>query len=142
MQHLIWVLVWVICAGAVVRCQGEFPYLSFRGENLTNHSFVNLNDVGPTVGSEIQCRTDLETCCNAASGPDRGNWYGPDGARLPFSGDGVVYLVRLSQYVSVRRNGIVGLPDEGIYQCTIPVMSANTTTSANLYVGVYFVRGI
>ena len=61
------------------------PYVSFMGTNLSNHSFVDLTQVGTAKdGSDsVQCHTDLSTCCNAAAGSDRGDWYFPNGTQLP-----------------------------------------------------------
>ena len=41
-----------------------------------------------TSGSDsVQCLTDLSTCCSGNEGPHRGDWYFPDGIRLPFTGE-------------------------------------------------------
>ena len=42
-----------------------FPYVSFLGQTLANHSYVNFSLVGPlSNGSDsVQCHTDLTTCC-------------------------------------------------------------------------------
>ena len=34
----------------------------------------------------VQCITDLSTCCSGAQGNHHGDWYFPDGTRLPFYG--------------------------------------------------------
>ena len=59
----------------------SFPYVSFRGQTLANHSYVDLSEVGDDIsGSDsVQCITDLETCCSSPQGPHRGNWFFPDG---------------------------------------------------------------
>ena len=63
------------------------PYVSFMGIHLPNHSYVDITLVGDTKGTigsdSVQCHTDLSTCCNAAAGPDRGDWYFPNGTQLP-----------------------------------------------------------
>ena len=48
--------------------------------------------------------TDLRTCCSGAQGAHRGDWYFPDGTRLPlpFHSDGI-YVTRYLQ----RRNSLV-----------------------------------
>ena len=40
-----------------------FPYVSFSGQNLANHSYVDLCLVGYS-GDSVQCHTDLTTCCS------------------------------------------------------------------------------
>ena len=63
-----------------------FPYVSFNGQTLANHSYVDLSLVGNDgSGSDsVQCHTDLSTCCSSNQGPHRGDWYFPNGTRLPF----------------------------------------------------------
>ena len=72
---------------SLVYCQ-TFPYVSFRGQTLPNHSYVDLSQVGddPSGSDGVQCITDLTTCCANTDGPHRGDWYFPDGTRLPFAG--------------------------------------------------------
>ena len=111
------------------------PYVSFMGTNLTNHSYVDLNRVGDAVDDGVQCHTDLSTCCNRVAGDDRGDWFFPDGDRLPFPSPANIVESREPQLVALRYSGS-GTPVSGIYCCTIP-----TTTSAPdreiVYVGVY-----
>ena len=46
-----------------VNSQAEYPYVSFMGETLPNHAYVDLSLVGnDDSGSDsVQCHTDLET---------------------------------------------------------------------------------
>ena len=53
--------------------QTEYPYVSFMGETLPNHSYVNLNLVG--YNGSVQCHTDLITCCNGSD--HHGEWTLP-----------------------------------------------------------------
>ena len=55
----------------------NFPRVSFRGQTLANHSYVNLSQVGDGSGgsSVVQCHTDLSTCCSGPQGPHRGDWW-------------------------------------------------------------------
>ena len=62
------------------------PYVSFMGESLPNHSYVNLSLVGGVgSGNNVVCHTDLVSCCSSYQGPHRGDWYFPNGDRLPFN---------------------------------------------------------
>ena len=62
------------------------PYVSFMGETLPDHNYVNLSLVGSyNSGNEIVCRTDLTTCCSGNQGANRGDWYFPNGDRFPYS---------------------------------------------------------
>ena len=121
------------------------PYLTFMGETLPNHAFVDLSLVGIAGdGSDsVQCRTDLGTCCSNAQGSARGDWYFPSGGRLPFNIPNVVYEHRTAQRVDLRRNGNADMPS-GIYHCYIEtnaVNSADNTDRETIYVGLYATGG-
>ena len=116
------------------------PYISFMGTNLTNHSYVNLTLVGNLLNASdsVQCHTDLKTCCNATAGPDRGDWFFPNGMRLGFNLLGVdIYQVREeTQRVDMRRRN--NSDTSGIYCCIIETNavhneSGRETVCAGLY---------
>ena len=125
----------------------SIPYVSFIGETLPNHAFVNLSLVGNADdGSDsLQCHTDLVTCCNRTQGADRGDWYFPSEDRLQFYGDpGDIYEQRIAQQVDIRRrnNG----DTSGIYRCAIEtnaVRSDMTEITAReiVYAGLYSTGG-
>ena len=58
-----------------VHSQTEFPFVSFMGETLPNHSYVDLNEVGDPshIASDAseQCHTDLSSCCSGGQGEHR-----------------------------------------------------------------------
>jgi len=113
------------------------PYVSFMGTNLTNHSYVNLTLVGRAEdgGDSVHCHTDLSTCCTDAQGPDRGDWYFPNGERLQFN-NGSIYQYHGDQRVDLRRrnNG----DTSGIYNCTIETNAVNDNDGREtVYVGLY-----
>ena len=112
------------------------PYVSFMGTNLPNHSYVDLTLVGRPEdgGDSVQCHTDRDTCCSSAQGDDRGDWYFPNGNRLPFNGD--IYEHRDAQRVDLRRrnNG----DTSGIYRCDIETNAVNDDDGREtVYVGLY-----
>ena len=112
------------------------PYLTFMGNNIPNHGYVNLNTVRNASTNDVQCHTDLNTCCSGAQGPDRGDWYFPNGNRLPFSGSGDVYEVRYGRLVLVRYTGSGGT--SGIYRCDIETSAVNDNDGhETVYVGLY-----
>ena len=118
------------------------PYVIFMGETLPNHSYVDLSLVGGIdSGNEVVCHTDLSTCCVAGSGSDRGDWYFPNGDRLPFPGSHPLVESRLHQRVELQQGAGSGNIPSGIYRCDIEtraVHSANNTdTRETLYVGFY-----
>ena len=50
----------------VVQCQTA-PYVSFMGQTLADHFYVNISQVG-TGSDRVQCHTDLSTCCTNSQG--------------------------------------------------------------------------
>ena len=125
-----------------VYCQ-NFPYVSFMGQTLANHSYVDLGQVGTTDANSLMCHTDLATCCSSTQGPYRGDWFFPNGTRLSLSG--VVYESRSPQLVQLRRMHSTSNGPWGIYRCNIPTVSVHdelATSSAELvYVGLYPANG-
>ena len=129
----------------------SFPYVSFMDQTLVNHSYVDLSQVGrPDAGGGgegVQCITDLATCCTSTDGPHRGDWYFPDGTRLPFPAFNVdTYEARVSQGVDLRRNIGINSPTAGIYRCDVPTIAVNDDTDTSVrdtpvYVGLYTASG-
>ena len=112
------------------------------GENLPDHSYVDLSLVGGIdSGNVVECHTDLSTCCHGGAGLDRGDWYFPSGDRLPLHGPLVER--RLFQRIELARGIGSGSAPSGIYHCSIEtnvVHSADntdTTTRETVYVGLY-----
>ena len=80
---VIWIL--LILMSQACYCDGEeFPHVSFNGVVLANHSYVNLLLVNNTESGSVQCHTDLGSCCRAAQGFHRGDWFFPNGSVLGF----------------------------------------------------------
>ena len=130
-----------------VHSQQTFPYVSFMGQTLANHSYVDLSLVGRSdliggVGGEgVQCITDWATCCNSTYGAHRGDWFFPDGTRLPFAATHVhTFEVRVQQGVEIRRNSDANSPI-GIYRCDIPTNAVHDDEDIlvrdTVYVGLY-----
>ena len=125
------------------------PYVSFMGETLPNHAYVNLSLVGEDgSGSDsVQCHTDLGTCCTNSQGYHRGDWSAPDSEmRLPLpSQSGDIYEVRGPQRVDLRRRNNVDMPS-GIYRCYITTEAVHDnndiTVRESVYVGLYASGGI
>ena len=131
----VWVLI-CICAHSLA--QQTFPYVSFMGQALANHSYVDLNLVGSGSDS-VQCHTDLNTCCSGAQGSHRGDWYFPNGTRLQFEGD--IREHRVAQRVDLRRLNNANGPS-GIYYCDISTVAAHDTSVRDrVYTGLYATGG-
>ena len=84
----------------------------------------------------MECHTDLTSCCRGDDGVHRGEWYFPNGARLPFPQSTGIYQSRDTQRVDLRRN-----PKSfgsGIYHCDIAVSDGNDiAVKDKVYVGLY-----
>ena len=97
----------------------------------------------PDAGGEgVQCITDLSTCCNSSQGSHRGDWFFPDGTRLPFvATNNDTFEVRQNQRVDIRRNSGANSPTGGIYHCDIPTFAVHDDTNISVrdtvYVGLY-----
>ena len=112
------------------------PYLTFMGNNIPNNSYVDLNTVGNDDTNDVRCHTDLDMCCSIFQGPYRGDWYFPNGNRLPFSGSGNVYEFRGAQVIALRYTGS-GAPS-GIYRCDIETNAVSDNDGHEImYVGLY-----
>ena len=126
----------------------SFPHVSFYGQTLANHSYVDLSLVGDDYysGSDgVQCHSDLNTCCSHPQGPHRGDWHLPNGIRLPIPGGGDIFEARGPQRVALhRRNN--ALPPTGIYRCDIPTNAVHSYTDRSVrdtvYVGLYNSAGM
>ena len=127
------------------------PYVTFMGETLPNHAYLDLSLVGDIEsGSDsntVQCHTDLTTCCRG-SNTHLGDWIPPNSEeRLPLPGDVDADIVgrRLAQRVDiVRRNN--GMMPVGIYRCDIPTVAVHHPTMRpvrdSVYVGLYVGGGM
>ena len=130
-----------------VHSQIEYPYVSFMGETLPNHTYVNLSLVGNDgSGSDsVQCHTDLDSCCTSMQGAHRGDWYPPDSElTLPLlHQQGDIYEVHGSQRVDLRRRNNADMPS-GIYRCRIATNAVHDDDLAArelVYVGLYATGG-
>ena len=83
--------------------------------------------------------TDLATCCTSSGGPYRGDWYFPDGTRLPFPAPNVdTFEVRGSQRVDLCRTSGVNSPTVGICHCDIATIAVYDYRDRDtVYVGLY-----
>ena len=125
-----------------VHCQ-HVPYVSFMGQTLANHSYVDLSLVGDDIsGSDsVQCITDLSACCSGSEGGYRGDWYFPNDTRLPISVSGdIMFESRVAQKVDLRSRNNANSP-VGIYRCDIATIAVHHNTNLSVrdtvYVGLY-----
>ena len=100
-----------------------------------NNSNVILEDIGEGDDA-LLCITNRTACCRppytGEMMPTLGNWYFPNGTRVPTLGVGWDFYKDRGQMVvgmHRRRGG-----EEGIYRCEIPDTMNVTQT---IYIGVY-----
>ena len=141
MSALAFLLFWSLVE---VHAQTEYPYVSFMGVTLPNHSYVDLALVGTETsdpGNTVRCHTDLTTCCSALHGIHRGDWYLPNGDRLMLSSGGSdIYVSHGGLRVDVsRRNDAIS--PSGIYHCEIATSAVHDDNDLSVretvYVGLY-----
>ena len=124
------------------------PYVSFMGNNLPNHAYVELTLVGTAngdPGNVVRCITDLGTCCTSSQGVHRGDWFFPNGDSLPLKSPGInIFEVRGAQQVALRRRNNAMEPS-GIYRCDVPTVTVHDDTDLSVretvYVGLYLPSG-
>ena len=142
-------LLFVLWCLVEVHSQQTFPYVSFMNQTLANHSYVDLSLVGDDAhGSDnVQCVTNLGTCCGSAQGLYRGDWYSPGSTdRVLFSNEGGdIFEQRAAQRVDLRRRNSATSPI-GIYSCEIATVavhddSDSSVRDAPVYVGLYTASG-
>ena len=121
-----------------------FPYVSFMGQTLADHSYVDLSTMGSANDSSVVCHSDLSTCCSGGQGIHRGDWYFPNGTVLPFAGNSVpIGEGHGAQVAVIRRTTATG--PTGIYRCDIPTNAVHHPTDLSVrdsvYVGLYITGG-
>ena len=119
-----------------------FPYVSFKGQTLANHSYVDFILVGkPKYGGDsVQCHTDLTTCCSSGQGIHGGDWYFQNRTRLLLPIFANIYESHEKKRVDLRR--LSATSPTGMYYCdiaTVDVHDNETThlTRKRVYVGLY-----
>ena len=132
-------LLLLICFFVKVQCQ-DYPYISFRGETLSNHSYVDLDSIQSGGEDIVDCHTDLDTCCSITEGVHRADWYTPSGDRLYFSARDHLFERRGDRRVVLRRSDNFGILT-GIYRCDAPTNDIHDEhdifVRASVYVGLY-----
>ena len=115
---------------AVAVC--SVPHVTFMGETLVNHSYVEIDRVGNSDGgsNSIQC---------SFNSSDDTVWYFPNSTRLPYSNeshDGI-YQLQVSSRVDIHLT-TASTPSIGMYYCEISTAGVGNIKS---YVGLFNSRG-
>ena len=138
---LLCVLLCLLWSLVEVQSQTEYPYLTFNGNNLSNHSYVDITQVEDKIRN-VQCHTDLVTCCSDSKVLPPGDWFAPgsDTRLRRRSEGGDIFQDRNSQVVHLRRRNNANSPT-GIYRCFIATNAVHEDSDGSvgetLYVGLY-----
>ena len=106
-------------------------WFSLRNTPYQNNSIVILENIGEDDDA-LLCITNQTACCQPPYTGALGNWFFPNGSRVPSSGrQWDFHRTRGQMVVQMhrRRGG-----EEGIYHCKIPDTFGFTQT---IYIGVY-----
>ena len=114
-------------------------WFSLRNTTYQNNSIVTLEDIGEN-DTALFCMTQFTTCCRSRNGSVLGQWFFPNGTKVPS-----IYVNQTSRpklkwdFYRTREKMMVLLHRRGggvagIYHCKIPD-SMNVTQ--NIYIGVY-----
>ena len=130
-----------------VHSQTEYPYVSFMGENLTNHSYVHLAQVGTRYrtyvyisswyylrwfDTTLHCVTDLDGCYSSYCG----SWYFPDEERVQAYNYRNFYTTNGNQIIYLNHNVLYDISaPSGIYHCEVVV--SDESINKTVYVGLY-----
>ena len=126
--------------GSICHSGTSFPNagnvnFSLNGRFYQNNSIVALEDIGGG-NDALLCLTDLTACCRppytSGSRSAIGNWFFPNGTRVPSSGSSWDFYRTRGQMMVLlqRRRGGKG----GVYSCVVPDAMNVTQT---IYIGVY-----
>ena len=123
------------CCDTDVSDAGEGVRFALNGTTYPNNSLVTLEDISGGDNA-LLCLTDLTACCRSPYTDywrhSIGNWYFPNGTRVPSPGSPwELYRSRGQMVVLLnRRQG----GEDGIYRCEIP---DSMNVYQNIYIGVY-----
>ena len=90
---------------------------------FANNSLIHITEIGETTDS-VQCVTDRRPCCAAIEGR-AGEWYFPDGTRVPVIGSGATMATTFYRNrgddgtVNLNRLNNVIMPT-GLFCCEVP----------------------
>ena len=92
----------------------------------------------------VVCYTDIDSCCTSNVGDHRGDWYWPNGTRVPFTSP-ILNIFYGREYkkvtMSIRRKSGFPTQANGIFHCHIDVSGFNNNPKSigrkSAYIGLY-----
>jgi hypothetical protein len=115
--------------------------LVLKGTIYRNNSLFFLNELGRISDLEsdnvLQCITDKAECCKYPRSNRFGEWYFPNGSRIPIEGDATVFYRNRGHGGAVNLNRashqLEVVPPTGHYCCRVPnAADVNQTLCANI----------
>ena len=117
--------------------------VDLNGVTLPNDSLVNFDDIpnisttgGVVDDSVLNCRTDLEACCNAYGQmlpAHLGEWYYPNGTAVVFDAEGGATFRRNRDLMNVRLWRRNAPTERGRFRCELPnAQNVNQTVYVNI----------
>ena len=106
-------------------------WFSLNGTTYQNNSLLTLEDIGEN-NTALLCMTNLTACCQRPYAGAIGNWFFPNGTRVPSGSNKWDFYRSRDQSVVLlhrRRSGV-----HGIYKCKIP---DSMDVIQSIYIGVY-----
>ena len=127
----------LFCCLVQLHCEEiSTPFLFFRGYSLSNNSYVTITEIGNDNSLSVQCRSELEGCCETGT-LLTGSWSFPNGSELlSHSGGQSIYQGRTTSVAILRRRDMVTTA-VGIYCCRIAYNSGDPSAKETLCVGIY-----
>ena len=118
-------------------------YLFLKEVVYPNNSFITITEIGNVyrqpMNNALQCVTDLMPCCKLAR---IGEWYFPNGTRVPLLGDGATAFYRsrgLDGTVNLHQLNANITQPTGLYCCRFPdATGANQTLCINISMLLFF----
>ena len=107
-------------------------FLRLNGNVILYHGFLCISDIGYTDDTALLCITNHPPPTNSTT--SGGNWFVPNGTRVPNEGVPGFVRNRDPMVVRLKRNTATGTAAEGIYDCGV---KDNTESNRTVYVGLY-----
>lgn len=137
-------LIFVLSTVNVVCQEPAAPYITFKGNILQNHSYVDFFEIGRSAINGVQCHTDLTTCCNSKYGSHGGSgqWYTPRGREIR-TYSRPLYQEVIRQGLAIASTQKDNRRLNGIYRCDIDTNASGRAhgSRASVYVGIYSTGG-
>ena len=119
--------------------QTMIPTLSFNGEQIYNHSYIDLSKLEDS--KFIRCLSNRGSCCTSIN--EAAIWVTPHGLTIKPNTENIdnLFVKYGDRYVDLGLNQSVGIiPTSGIYKCDARLIGK--TGRNNIYVGLYNDGGI